>query len=435
MRRRRMMTVVTPWMLVLAGVGLSAAQSDTGRIDTLTLDRAVGLALEHNPSMRSAMANVDLSLAASRQTLGSYYPALNLTASASHTEGVFVFNPTIPARNQIYSSYSGGLQVSQLLYDFGRTSNRVSANTYLEDASSMDYESTKDLVAMNAELAYFAYLQAEQVERVDEEAVQSAERHLVQAKAFYSVGTRPRLDVTKAEVDLANANVTLITAKNQMRVAKVQLENAMGVHPANEYAVSDSFSIPSVTLTLDSVEAVARARRPDLLSAQARFDAANSLVSAAWSQHLPTLSASGSWTWNGFEPSPLYARWVAGVTLSFPIFQGFTINAQVQQAEANARAASAELDITSESALLDVEQSYLALKEAQERKVATAKLVQQAEENLTLAERQYAAGVGTSLDVSDAQLARSNAHITDIQAFTDYNGALVRLHHAIGLTP
>ena len=124
-----------------------------------------------------------------------------------------------------------------------------------------------------------------------------------------------------------------------------------------------------------------------------------------------------------------------GVTLSLPIFQGFTIDAQVEEARANAEAAKAALDITTESAMLDVEQSYLALKEADERRAAAAKLVEQAEENLTLAERQYAVGVGTSLDVSDAQLTRSNAQITNIQANTDFNSSLVRLRRAVGLLP
>ena len=435
MRQRFSGALLGTLMLVLAASTEVSAQGNGGPADTLTLDRAVALALENNPSMRAATAGVSLAAAVSRQTLGSYYPGLSFAASASHTEGVFVFNPTIPARYQIYSSYSGGLQVNQLLYDFGRTSNRVAANTNLEDASQLDYRTARDLVIMNAQLSFFAYIEAGRVEKVDEEAVQSAAQHLTQARAFYSVGTRPRLDVTKAEVDLANANVTLITARNQTRVARVQLENALGVHLADSVAVSDVFTLPPAELTLDSVMTIATARRPDVLGAQARLAGANALVSATWSQHLPTLSANGSWTWNGFEPSPLYGRWNAGVTLSIPIFQGFIINAQVEQAEANAEAAKADLEMTTENALLDVEQSFLALRAADERKVATAKLVQEAEENLTLAIRQYTAGVGTALDVSDAQLARSNAHITDIQAYYDYYSSLVRLRRSMGLNP
>ena len=278
MRRHLSGAVFGICVVFLWGTLPAVAQLNGITIDTLTLDRAVAFALENNPSMRAAGASVSLAAANSRQTLGGYYPAISVSATASHTEGVFVFNPTIPARNQIYSSYSGGVQVNQLLYDFGRTSNRVAANGEFEDAAVADYHANRDLVVMNTELAFFNELEAERVFKVNEEAVAQAAKHLQQAKAFYSVGTRPKLDVTKGEVDLSNANVALITARNQLRVARVQLENAMGVHPSNEYKVSDSFSLPPTAMTLDSVETIAKVSRPDVISARLRFDAANSLV-------------------------------------------------------------------------------------------------------------------------------------------------------------
>jgi outer membrane protein TolC len=85
-----------------------------------------------------------------------------------------------------------------------------------------------------------------------------------------------------------------------------------------------------------------------------------------------------------------------------------------------------------QNAMLDVEQNYLAVGEAAERIAATSKLVEQADESLHLAEKQYAAGVGTAIDVTDAQVARANAHITAIQALYDHTIALTRLRQAMG---
>ncbi len=411
----------------------TVAVGQTSKLDTLTLQQAVALALQNHPSLRSAEAGVRFAEAGHKQAVANYLPNISFTASASHTEGVFVFNPSVASKYQIYSSYSGGFQAQQLLYDFGKTSNRVSANTDLAAAATSDYAATRALVAVNVQVAFLGYLAAKRVAVVNEEAVAQAQKHLVQANAFFSVGRRPRFDVTKAEVDLANADVNAIHTRNLMEVAKVQLENAMGIHPANTYVVSTTYTIAPFSATKDSARLTALLQRPELQAARARLEASRALASAAWSQHLPTLSATGSWTWNGFDPTPLYGRWNAGLTFSLPIFQGFALDAQVELADATADAAQAAFDAEKEVVFLEVEQTYLDLKEAQERLDATKKLVVQAEENLVLAEKQYAAGVGTPLEVTDAQLTRSNALITDIQAQYDYFTSLVRLRRAMGL--
>jgi outer membrane protein len=419
-------------VLLTLGATLAFAQEDVVNIDTLSLQRAVAIALEHHPTLQAAEANVYSAEAGKRLALSSYFPLISASGTATHTEGVFVFNPSIPSRYQIYSNYVAGFTGSQLIYDFGKTSSRVGANTDFVEASEQDFRSAHDNVIMNVQLAYFTYLQAKSVVTVNQEAVEQATRHLAQARAFYTVGRRPQFDVTRAEVDLANANVNMIRARNGMQVARVQLNNAMGVHPTHPYEVSDSLGTGPVALNLDSVRSVAAGNRPDLLSAKARLTGFESLTSAARSQHLPTLSATGAYNWSGFDVR-LYPRWNAGLSLTLPIFQGFSINAQVQQAEAAAEIARANLSSLTQNVMLEVEQAYLGVTEAQERMGATAKLVEQAEQNLNLAERQYAAGVGTALDVTDAQLTRSNARITNIQALFDYNSSLARLQKAVGM--
>jgi TolC family type I secretion outer membrane protein len=417
------------------------SQVDIVSVDSLSLQRAVALGLEHHPSLQAAQANLHSAEASKKLSLSSYYPAISATGTGTHTEGYFVFNPSIPSRYQIYSNYVAGFSGTQLLYDFGKTSSRVGANTDFVEASEQDLRSAHDNVVMNVQLAYFAFLALRSVVTVNEEALQQAASHLAQAKAFYTVGRRPQFDVTRAEVDLANANVNLISARNTLEVARVQLDNAMGIHPVHPYAVTDSLATAPVKLRLDSVVTIAAQHRPDLLSAKARLSGFQGLVSAARSQHLPTLSANGSYNWSGFNIQfdngigGLYPRWIAGLTFTFPIFQGFSIDAQVEQAQASVEIAQANLSTITQGALLEVQQAYIGVIEAQERMVAAEKLVEQAEQNLNMAERQYAAGVGTVLEVTDAQLTRSNARITNIQALFDYNSSLARLQKAIGKGP
>ena len=418
-------------LLALMGVSMLRGQSSQAGIDSLTMDQAVKLALEHHPSLLAAAAGVEIAGAGLTQARAAYYPSLTGSASLVRTDGAFVLNPTFPPRNQSYNTYSAGLQVQQTIFDFGRTIGRVSAGGGFVDAANSDREGTLQSVVMNVELAYFDLMQATEVVGVDQEAVSQANEHLRQAKAFYSVGRRPQSDVTKAEVDVANAEVNLIRARNQMRLAKVALENSMGVHPAGVYKIREAFEVPPFNLTLDSAQTYAALSRPELLASQARVAADRSLATAAWDQHLPVISASGNWTWSNFD-FPLFSRWTAGVTLSVPIFQGFAITGQVEQARATADAEEANFALLRESVREEVELNYLSLREAEERIAAATKLVDLAEENFRLADRQYAAGVGTAIDAADAQLSLSNARITKIQALSDYNGFLIRLRRSIG---
>lgn len=424
-------------VLIIAAVTINtfraSAQNEELAVDTLTVANAIAIALEHQPLLQASEAGVASAEAGKRLALSSYWPQIGFSASAAHTEGTFVFNPSIPARNQIYSTYTTGLSASQLIYDFGKTSSRVGANTDLVTASKQDYRLTHEIVAASVEVAFYASMQAGEVTVVNQETVKQAEDHLRMARAFYNAGTRPLLDVTRAEVDLANANVGLITARNAERVARLQLENAMGVHLRTNYTLKGSVNTSPLTVSLDSARTVAMENRPDILSTRAHYEALASFASAAWGLNLPTLAATGTWNWSGFE-AKLYGRWTAGLTFSLPIFQGFGINAQVDQADAAAAAQLAQVKLTVQNAMLDVEQNYLAVGEAAERIAATSKLVEQADESLRLAEKQYAAGVGTAIDVTDAQVARANAHITAIQALYDHTIALTRLRQAMGIS-
>lgn len=421
--------------LVLSGLlcfhGTSLAQNEALSIDTLTVESAIDIALSHQPLLQAADAGVAASEAGKRLALSTYWPQISFSASGTHTEGTFVFNPSIPARNQIYSTYTTGLTANQMIYDFGKTASRVGATTDLVTASKQDYRLTRDAVATNAEVAFYAAMQAGELKTVNEETVKQTEDHLRSARAFYSVGTRPLLDVTRAEVDVANANVGLIQARNAQRVALLQLENAMGVHLKAGYVLKGHVNISPVTFLLDSARTVAMSNRPDILSARAHYEALSSFASAAWGLHLPTLSATGTYNWSGFDVN-LYGRWTAGLTFSLPIFQGFGINAQVDQADAAAQAQLAQVRSIIENAMLDVEQNYLSVQEAAERIAATSKLVEQADESLRLAEKQYAAGVGTAIEVTDAQVVRANARITAIQAIYDHTIALTRLKQSMG---
>jgi outer membrane protein len=423
--------------LMIAAASTAMAVFSTGAAgtpapDSLTLEQVTALALVHHPSLRSAEAQLRSAEAGYRIAFSGYLPSIAGTATGTHSEGAFVLTPSVPIRSQGYNSYSAALQATQLLWDFGKTTSKIGAAADQSEAFSQDLNAARDLVIMNAGVNYIAYVQTLRVVDVNQDAVTQAERRLQQAKAFYTVGRRPEFDVTKAEVDLANARVALIRARNQVQIARVQLENSIGMHFPGGIAPVDSFDMKPVETPLDSLKSIALSSRPELRAARARVTAGNALASSAWSQHLPSINATGTYSWSNYT-FPLYHRWLAGLSVTIPIFQGFAIDAAQAQAEASADAARAAYQTLLEAVMLDVDQSYFAVAEARERMAATEKLVEQASQNYTLAQRQYAAGVATAIEVSDAELALANARITRIQSVSDYASGRIRLQRAAGL--
>ena len=166
------------------------SQSQETKLDSLSLEEAVKLALEHHPSLRAAAANLETASAGLTVAMAGYYPSVTGSASFSRTDGAFVLNPTFPPRDQSYNTYTTGVQMTETVFDFGKTIGKVSANNEFVDAASADQEATRQTVIMNAQLAYFNLIQAKQVITVNEKALDQARKHLAQAKAFYSVGRR-----------------------------------------------------------------------------------------------------------------------------------------------------------------------------------------------------------------------------------------------------
>lgn len=398
--------------------------------DTLTLEQCVQIALKHNPSIRFAEGGLESSESNLELARSSLMPQISAQAAVTRNGGTFILGKNVLAG--YYDNYSTGFQAQQLIFDFGKTITRVSGSADLVDASDQDLRSASKDVVVNTYIAYFNYLAAERVRDVDSETVQQAGDHLKQALGFFKAGTAPQYDVVNAEVTVANANVNLIQAENNLKITRVQLENAIGQKLPENFALSDILEVSYVNIDMDAAIDTALKNRPELLSSQAQVQASKQFLASAWTANLPNVSASGGYNWRNLTPQPLYSGWNLGITLSLPIFQGFALDAGIDQAKANLKSAEASNDLVIQSLYLDVQQQEFALQEAIESIQASKKLVEQADEALRLAVGRYNSGIGTALETTDAQIALANARITYIQSLYNYNVSYARLERAMG---
>ncbi len=424
--------------LIFISISAIGAEEIIKKGETLSLQRCIEISLMRQPNILAAASTVDASRSRVGESKANYYPQINWTSGYSRispvsgtTGGSSSGRSSGTTTNRSFDQYTSSAALNQNIYDFGRTSAQVKIANLNYDSSRFDFRNVSEQIIQNVEQAYYGVLAAKRNRDVAADSVRQFQLHLEQAKGFYEVGTKPKFDVTKAEVDLSNAKLNLIKAENALKIAIVNLNNAMGVPEAPDYTIEDNLSFSKYEITLEEALSRAYENRPDLQSIVAKRKAAEASVDFAKANYYPSLTGNASYSWAG-ETFPLDHGWTAGATLSIPIFSGFLTKNQVAESRANVNVLKAGEESVRQTVILDVQQAFLNLKEAEERVPAAELGVQQAQENLDIANGRYAAGVGSPIEVTDAEVSLATAKTSYIQALYDCKTARSSLEKAMG---
>ena len=413
--------------------------------DVLTLNRCVDIALQHQPAVTAAQYNIKASESRVGEAQSAYYPQISAQGEYNRIRGLPSSTSSLSSNvvsgvgtgsfgsSKSFDQYTASAILSQTIFDFGKTPMQVGIQKLNLDASRADFDTTRAQTILSVKQAFYGILQAQRNFDVAKETVAQFTQHLNQAKGFYEVGTHPKFDVTKAEVDLSNAKLTLITAGNALRIAQVTLNNTMGIPDAPEYAVEDSLAYIKKEITMAQAIESALKNRPEIQATDLRVKASDESINLARTGYFPVITGNAAYNRESGDTSLREEGWNAGVVITVPIFSGFLTHHQVQESIATANAARANYAVLTQNVTLEVQQAFLNLRAAEER-IPTAELgAQQAAENLEIATGRYAAGVGNPVEVTDAEVANTNAKTAYIQALYDYNVALANLDKAMGM--
>jgi outer membrane protein len=397
--------------------------------EQLDLQRAIRIALVNHPAIAASSTTVRANESRIGQARSNYYPQVNWQTTYSRSSPFA--SATTQFSSGVFDQYASNLSVVQNIYDFGKTSAQVEIASLNTDASQQDLDNVRGQVVLGVKQTFYGLLQALKNLDVAQETVRQFQSHLEQAQAFFKAGTVARFDVTKAEVDLSNARLALIRAENTVRIARVNLNNAMGVPAAPEYAVETTLLYEKYEITLDEALKQAYENRPDLRSLMLKEASANQSVELAKTGNYPYVTGNASWGYGGNE-FPLNDGWNVGAFLNVPIFSGFLVKNQISEAKANLDVVKSDEELLKQQVRLEVEQAHSNMTEAAERIVTARLTVRQAEENLEIVTGRYSAGVGNPIEVTDALVAVSIAKISYISALTDYKTAQASLEKAMG---
>lgn len=405
----------------------------------LSLQEALETALARHPQVAAAVATEDAAAARVGQARAPWLPQVNLSGQLSDR---YNYNFDTSRNDVIYGAQAS---LSQLIYDFGRTSGRIDAAKAGARAAAGDRQNTQAQIALGAVSAYYAVLRAEALYEVALQNQRQQEQRLRQAESFVQIGTRPEIDAVTARTGVAQAELQQVQARNAALLARVQLLQAMGVTDASwlgrPLSAAPPAPLPEEVREVDALLEQALSDRPDYQALRERVAQAEAQVRALRGDYLPQLSLGGNAGFTGTSTTAGGSTMggivfgsggvtqagltVSGVLqLSWSPFSGLSTRYAVREAEANARVARANLELLRQQARSAIQQALYSVQNSRQALGSAAAVQTQAERQLALASGRYDAGVGNIIELGDAQVGATQARAQRVQA--DFDLALAR---------
>ncbi|HWR08277.1 TolC family protein [Sporomusa sp.] len=395
----------------------------------LSLEDSIFLALKSHANIKVAESSRDKAYWAVNQAKGSK----GLDISITHTDTHYSTPVAIDSR---YSNNKFGTQLSLSypLYSGGKLESQMEQAKLNLTVAELNLTAVQQQLTQDVTTYYFNVLQYQKELRVSQETVDNYTAHLNNVRSQYEIGTVAKSDILASQVELANAQDTLIQAQNNVQLSVAKLNNAVGLPLDSELILKEDLAYEKYLHTLADCVQYAVVNRPEIAEYRARTASAEADVKIANSATLPTVDVTLGQDWYDRDfPGLNNSNWQIGLTASMNIFDSGVNKAKVKQSQYSVTVVKAEARLQQENILLEVREAYLSMREAEKRIDIKQVAVEQAEESLKIAEARYRAGVGTNLAVFDAVVALNQAKINSIKALYDYNTSKAQLIKAMGI--
>ncbi len=409
--------------LVMTGLLMLNASMVFAAPPMLSLDDSVAMALKNNSAIKIAAVDQDKAHFGIDAAEAGRLPVLSLTGSDSRGNSL--------VGSDTANNFNTSLHISMPIYTGGRISGQIDQAKFNADAADLGVVKAEQQTKLDATTGYFSILQTRNLVQVNQETVDNMVSHLKNVQAQYNAGTVAQGDVLQSQVELANAQQNLTKAQNANAVAEASFNNTVGQALDTKSAYQDEFTYDPYAMTLDDSIKLALKNRPEIGQSQDSIAAAKAGVTIADSGRLPTVDITGG-TGRVGSDFPGNNNWSVGVTANWNLFDSGLTKAQIEQAKAAVSEAAIQDKQVRDGIELEVRTDYLSMKEAEQRIQTSSVAVNQGADSLKIAEAKYAAGVGTNIDVIDAQLALTQAKTNATQALYDFNVDKAQLIKAVG---
>jgi outer membrane protein len=419
---------------------LPAAQAPVGPAASsgprLTLAEAERIAIEHNPNISVARLIALAQAQVTREVRSGELPTAtgSLTAVGAHensrvTAGL-LNNPSI------FDRAAGGLTVSQLITDFGRTHNLVRSAQSNAKAQLENERATELDITLTVDQAFYQALTAQAVLKVAEETVNQRQATVDQVGALTKAKLRSDLDLSFANVQISQAKLLLLDAQNSAADAMASLNTVLGSERDEQYTLVDETTAnpEPAPQDADALLQSTFAARPDLAALNLSYAAARQFSTAERDLWMPTVSALAAVGGTPVRADQIQSSWygAAGANISIPIFNGFLYNARAQEAKLRANAAGEQVRNLRQEIARDLRIAVLNAQNAFQRIGVTQEMMNESNMALDLSQARYKIGLSGIVELTQAQLAQTQAEIAYTNARYAYQTALAVVRFQTG---
>ncbi len=437
--------------LILFGFSFANLLSQIpGGQQVFTLDDCMDIALKRNAEIRISKMRVSASSSELTGAFGQFLPTVNFNAGYSRQFGsnyVYVDGQIIPIPEQNIkpNSYNMNAQAQIPIFNgFAREANYNSAKNNL-DAEAKQMEHTAKLVKINVFNQYVDIIKKKQILKIRKEDFQAGQDQLEQIKASYEAGMIPIADVYAQEADLGSRELQIVTAENDINLAKADLLTTMGMAPDFSYEFLES-SIPS-DIEKNEIERfkqkwgsvkkavqTALESRNDYAASDNSVESAESGITAARSGYMPAISAYGGWSWTNYEFSNIseLGRSYIGLNLRITVFDNFNTNVNIQNAELNLTMRKIEKENLEFSIRTAVQSALLSLEAAEKQLEISERALKSAGQNYEALKERYNLGASTLLELNEANRQLLTAQINRVNYVYAYLKAQKQLLYEMG---
>lgn len=403
----------------------------------LTLEEAVRIALNRNPSVRAASESIAVAQARVKQARSAFYPQLSFSglAKAGLSGTMNGLNPVGLANSPFFDNYATGITAYHPGLDFGRTRHTLEVMRFRSDALEADLDAVEAMVALDAQRAYFDALRAAELETAARRAVESRELNAQQAQAFYEGQLRSKLDLDLARTLLAKAHVELIESRNEVRSAHAALQRALGEEGTSiEYVLTAPEFTPPILEPLDGLVATAEARRPEVLALERSISAAQAAVELARSRRKPMLSFFMTGGWARVTPLVISTLASVGTGLAMPLFTFGKLKGELEEAESYVGYLQSHLDVLRQQIAFETRTTYFELQNALEALPVRELQTTYARQAVDLATVRYQEQLGDVVALNEAESRLAEAEASGIAAVHEVQKLEAELRFVSGLT-
>lgn len=418
----RFVSTLLIFSCLMCGGPPSALADAAGKPEPMSLRECIQIAMRGQTDVMVARNNVTAAKSRVTQAASTYFPQLSVQNNAFHYGQGVLTNVT----------NGTAFSVTQNIFDGGlREANTLGAR-YGVLQNTAGLTRTTQTVTFDVTKAYYDVLRAKHLADVAEADVNYNEELRKQVQTQAEKGAVAAVDVYSVEAQLANAQVSLLSAKNSVRTAALTLQNTMGLSPAPGFDIQEVDNVPDPKIgPLDGYVSKALVIRPDVTQSKAGFGAAHASVRAARVSLYPRPVISGQYQREisgGFTTSGTQV--VGGIV--FDIFNGGANRAAYKEARANQANADLQVKQIGKDIEVQVEEAYLNLTNSKDRLAASDVGLQAAQKNYNAQKGKYEAGTGIILDILNAQLQLTTAQTNQVQARYDYYTSIAQLEYAVG---